>query len=123
MQISLDLPARRGVWTQVYAVFRYGRLTSQGTARGVSGGLPLTTVDRTGITADQAGLGNSGRVISPAPMRTQGHCVSQWPRTRMGRGEGRRTNRAVPGGWLSEEPATHVRGRARVIAAIDYQSL
>ncbi len=34
--------------------------------------------------ADQAG---PGRVISPAPMRTQRHCVSQWPRTRMGRGE------------------------------------
>ena len=73
--------------------------------------------------ADQAGPDNSGRAISPAPMRTQGHCVSQWSRTRMGRGEGRRTKRAVPGGWLSEEPATHVRGRARVIAAIDYQSL
>ena len=37
--------------------------------------------------ADQAGPDNLGRAISPAPMRTQGHCVSQWPRTRMGRGE------------------------------------
>ena len=75
--------------------------------------------------ADRAGPDDSGRVISPAPMRTQGHCVSQWSRTRMGRGEGRRADRAVPGGWLSEseEPATHVRGPARAIAAIDYQSL
>jgi hypothetical protein len=58
----------------------YGRLTSQGTPCGIQAGR------QTHFGGHQAGPDNSGRIISPIPMRNPNHCVSQWPGTRMGRG-------------------------------------
>ena len=51
-------------------------------ALATAGAVPGPRINKT------AGPGNSGRVIPPAPMRTQGPCVGQRPRTRMGRGPG-----------------------------------
>ena len=62
---------------------------------------------------------DSGRVISPAPMMTHRHCVSQWPWTgiMLERGVIMESDVGptgpVPGGWLSNalgpvEPATRL---------------
>ena len=50
-------------------------------------GRPSTLCGGPYRAADQAGPDDSDHVISPAPMRTPRHCVSQWSRTRMGRRE------------------------------------
>jgi hypothetical protein len=104
-------------------LYRRGRLTSHATACGVPGGLPLPTVDRTGL---RIGPDDLGRAMSTAGVRNQGQCVGQRLRTRMGRG-GRLDRRGLyrvvgyPMHTDCSDRPLHVRGRACVMAAIHSQ--
>ncbi len=90
-----------GVQTQVCAACRHCRLTSQGTPCGVTGGRKLTSVDY------HAGPDDSGRVISPAPMRTLTIVSASGP--------GPEWDGPAQGRWLSDVQI--VRGRACVITS------
>jgi hypothetical protein len=69
--VHVLIAARLGESARPTAGRRYGRLASQDTPCSIQGGR------QTDFGGHQAGPDNSGRIISPTPMRNPNHCVSQ----------------------------------------------